>query len=170
MWTARRILKDLADSPRRRDVALAFWRHGENTQKAVAAAQLARALHFRDETIRKMSPEKKAELLASRSTSPEFEQALEAALMQFHTHERTEMLGAFLDQWSIPHVNGSIEVDEYAVPSPDQVRAAVAALESRFDRRDVALYLASLGLLMGEDWRAATWPVVDELAPALTAA
>jgi hypothetical protein len=31
----------------------------------------------------------------------------------------------------------------------------------------VAIYLASAGLLMGDDWRAATWPVVDEIAPGL---
>jgi predicted NAD/FAD-binding protein len=167
MWTARRILKELADSPLRRAILLAFWRHADNTARTVAAAQLSRAVHFREETIRKMAPEKKAELLASRIASPEFEQAFDAALMQFHTHDRAEMLAAFLDQWKIPHVNGSIEVDDYQVPTADAVRSAVQELGSRFERRDVAVYLASLGLLMGDEWREATWPVVDELAPDL---
>jgi hypothetical protein len=166
MWTARRILKELADSDRRRDILAAFWRHGDATAKAVAAAQLARALHFREETIRKMSPEKKGELLASRSTSPEFEQALEAALMQFHTHERNELLASFLDEWKIPHENGSIEADDYPVPTADQVRDAVRTVGDRFDSRDVAIYLASAGLLMGDQWQAATWPVVEEMAAA----
>jgi len=45
-----------------------------------------------------------------------------------------------------------------------QVRDAVRELRTRFDSRDVAIYLASLGLLMGEPWDGATWPVVDEVA------
>jgi hypothetical protein len=167
MWTARRILKELADSERRRRVLVAFWRFGEDTAKLIAVAQLAKALHFREESIRKMPVEKKAELFASRATAPEFEQPLEAALMQYHTHEQSALLAAFLDFWKIPHVNGSIEADDYPTPSVDQVRAAVSALDT-FPPRDVAIYLASAGLLMGEGWRAVTWPVVDEMAPALT--
>jgi hypothetical protein len=166
-WTARRILKELADPDRRRRIAAAFFKHADVQSKAMAIVQLAKSLHFRDETIRKMPVDKKAELLASRATLPEFEQTLEAALMHYHTHEQNEMLGAFLDAWKIPHVNGSIEVDDYTPPSADQVRDAVGELRERFDARDVAIYLASLGLLMGAPWDAATWPMADELAPAL---
>jgi hypothetical protein len=162
-WTARLILKDIADSDRRRRVAAAFWRYAEPSARALAIAHLAKALHFRDDSLRKLPAEKKAELLASRMTIPELEQPLEMALMQYHTHEANTMLGAFLDQWKIPHVNGSIEVDEYEVPSSSQVRDAVTALDT-YDRRDVLMYLASAGLLMGEEWRAATWPVVDDLS------
>ena len=163
-WTARRILKELADAERRRRIAAAFWKHADTSSKAMAIVQLAKSLHFRDETIRKMPAEKKGELLASRATLPEFEQTLEAALMHYHTHEQNEMLGAFLDVWHIPHVNGSIEVDDYTPPSAEQVREAVGELRGRFDTRDVAIYLASLGLLMGEPWASAAWPVVDEVA------
>jgi hypothetical protein len=164
-WTARRIFKDLADADRRRRIAAAFWKHADNNSKAMAIVQLARSLHFRDETIRKMPADKKGELLASRASLPEFEQTLEAALMHYHTHEQNEMLGAFLDAWNIPHVNGSIEVDDYTPPTAEQVRAAAGDLKGRFGARDVAIYLASLGLLMGEPWDAAAWPVVDELTP-----
>ena len=165
MWTARRILKDLADADRRRRIAAAFWKHADASSKAMATVQLAKSLHFRDETIRKLPAEKKAELLASRAALPEFEQTLEAALMHYHTHEQNEMLGAFLDLWNIPHVGGSIEVDDYKPPAIGQVRDAVHQLESRYDKRDMALYLASAGLLMAGPWREATWPVVDELLP-----
>jgi len=124
---------------------------------------LAKALHFRDETIRKMPAEKKSDLLASRIGTNEFEQTFETALMQYHTHEANAMMAAFLDRWGVPHVNGSIESDDYKPPSADAVRSAVSELQDRFDRRDVALYLASAGLLMGDEWREATWPVVDEM-------
>ncbi|HEX9161573.1 MAG TPA: hypothetical protein VF980_07675 [Thermoanaerobaculia bacterium] len=163
MWTARRILKELADPDRRRRVLVAFWKHGEPATKLLATAQLAKALHFREEAFRKMAAEKKADLLGSRVGAPEFDQFLEAALLQYHTHHANEMMGAFLDKWGVPHKNGSIESDDYKAPSDEQVRSAVSELESAFDRRDIALYLATAGLLMGDEWRDATWPVVDSL-------
>ncbi len=167
MWTARRIVKELADPDHRRRILVAFWKFGDETAKMVAVAQLAKALRFREESIRKMSAEKKADLFASRAAGPEFEQSLDAALMHYHTQEQSVLMAAFLDHWKIPHVNGSIEIDDYAAPTADQVRDAVHAIDS-FPPRDVAIYLASAGLLMGDDWRAATWPVVDEIAATLT--
>ena len=164
MWTARRILKELADTRTRKRILAAFWRYAEPSARMLAAHHLAQALHFRDETIRKMSPEKKADLLASRIGSPDFDQFLETALMQYHTREKVEMLTAFLDRWGVPHEDGSIEAEEYARPDSGLVRSAVAELESQYDRRDIALYLASAGLLMDEAWREATWPVVDEIS------
>ena len=166
-WDARHILRQLADSARRRAILSAFWKHGEPQSRAVAVAQLARALHFRDETLRKMPVEKKADLLASRIGFPEFDEVLEMGLMHYHTHDANAMLAAFLDAWGIPHKNGEIETDDYTPPAADAVRAAVEQL-NQFDKRDVAIYLASAGLLMGGTWREGTWPVVDELAPALS--
>ena len=163
MYDVRRIFRDLADDERRRGITTAFWRHADAQSKALAVAQLARALHFRDESLRKLPLEKKADLLGSRAGSHEFDQVLEVALMQYHTHEHNEMLSAFLDLWNIPHVNGSIEVDDYKVPAEGQVRDAVHQLESRYDKRDIAIYLATAGLLMGGEWRDTTWPVVDEM-------
>jgi len=162
-WTARSILRDIADADRRQRVLRAFWRYGDATTKAVATAQLAKALHFRDETIRKMPADKKSDLLASRLVSSEFEQTFETALMQYHTHEANEMMAAFLDRWGVPHVNGSIESDDYTPPNAEAVRSAVRDFEERFDRRDIALYLASAGLLMGEAWAEGAWPVVEEI-------
>jgi len=160
-WNARRILREIADAGRRDRVVRAFWRHADVTAKAVAIAQLARSLHFRDETIRKMPAEKKSELLATRLGSAEFEQTFETALMQYHTHEANEMMAAFLDRWGVPHVNGSIETDDYTPPAVDAVRAAAQELSGRFDPRDIALYLASAGVLMGGRWREAAFPVVE---------
>lgn len=162
MWTARRILKEIADGDRRRKVLAAFWRHGEQHARAAALVQLARAMHFRDETLRKMPPDRKADMLASRIGAPEFDQYLEMGLMQYHTHGANELMASFLDAWGIPHVNGSIEEDEYKTPTVEQVREAVQNAGDKFDKRDVAMYLATAGLLM-DGWRDATWPVVDEI-------
>ena len=163
MWTARRILKELADPDRRRAILTAFWKHADAQHKMIVQMQLAKALHFREETIRKMPAEKKADLLASRIGVPEFDQYLEMALMQYHTSTQNEMMAAFLDRWQVPHENGSIETDDYKVPTSDQVREAVSEL-SQYDRADVKLYLATAGLLMADEWRESTWPVVDSLA------
>ena len=168
MWNPKRILKELADSARRRRILSAFWRFSEPQARLLAAAQLARLLHFRDETIRKMTSEKKADLLASRIGVPEFDEALAMALMHYHTNDSADMLAAFLDHWKIPHQKGAIEDDDYTPPTADQVREAVRTLDG-FDRRDVAIYLATAGLLMGDAWREGTWPVVDELAEDLVA-
>jgi hypothetical protein len=167
VWSGRRILKELADPERRHRILLAFWRYADAAAKATTIIQLSKALHFRDETIRKMPADKKSELLATRLAMPEFEQAFETALMQYHTHEKNEMLAAFLDRWGIAHVNGSIETEEYSVPSQQAVRDAVTALGAQFDRRDITIYLASAGLLMANGWRDATWPVVDEMVAEL---
>lgn len=163
MWNARRILKELADTDRRRAILANFWKYADTHERMIVQTHLAKALHFREETIRKMPPEKKADLLASRIGVPEFDQFLEMALMQYHTREKNEMMAAFLDRWNIPHQNGSIEVDDYKRPTADEVREAVKALEGQYDRTDVRLYLATAGLLMADEWRDATWPVVDEM-------
>jgi hypothetical protein len=164
MWDSRRILKDLADAKRRQQILLAFWQHAEPHAKAMAVARLAKAMRFRDESIRKASPEKKADYLGSRAGVAEFEEYIQLALMQYHTHQANELMAAHLDAWGVPHTNGEIENDEYKVPTVEQVREGVAQLGDRFDKRDTAIYLATAGLLMGDDWRASTWPVADELA------
>jgi len=168
MVTIRTILRDLADPDRRRRIGAAFWKHSDPQSRALATAQLAKALHFREETLRKLPAEKRGELLVARAGSHDFEEALAAALMHYHTHEKSEMLAAFLDEWKIPHENGSIETDDYKTPTTEQIRDAVRTLD-RFDRRDVVVYLATAGLLMGGEWEQATLPVVEEMAAELGA-
>ena len=167
MWTSKRILTELADADLRRNVVAAFWRYAEPHDRALANAHLAKAIHFRDETLRKLPIDKKSDLLASRLADHDFEQFFEIALLLYHTRTQNEMLAAFLDRWNIPHENGSIEGEDYASPAADDVRSAVLELGERFGKRNVALYLATAGLLMGEEWEKAAWPVVDEMASQL---
>jgi len=163
-WTARRILGSLADPELRKTILTSFWKQADQGLRAVTTAQLAKAMRFREETIRKAPAEKKAEWLGSRIQSVQLEDAFEAALMVFHTTRQKEMLTAFLDRWAVPHNEGSIEEDDYKVPSSSQVSEAVEALKEQFPLREIAVYLASAGLLMGGEWRDATWPVVDKYA------
>src|SRR5258708_22972191 len=98
-WNARRILKDLVDEKKRRTILTAFWRFGDAQSKMLAQAHLARSLHFRDETFRKMPPEKKADLLASRIRVTAVYQFLVMGRMQYHPNEAKPALSAFLDAW-----------------------------------------------------------------------
>jgi hypothetical protein len=163
-WPARRILRELCSPERRREILTSFWTHGDAASRRMAQAQLAKSLNFREGTLGKLPPEKKADMLAGRLTLAEYEPHFEAALLTFHVVERRELMGAFLDAWGIRHTDGSIEDDEYTVPSRDSVEAAVTTLSERFPAEDVMLYVATAGLVMGQglpEWRGATWPVVD---------
>lgn len=166
-WTARRILGSIADPELRKIILTSFWKHADQTLRAVTTAQLAKAMRFREETIRKAPAEKKAEWLGSRIQSAELEDAFEAALMVFHTTRQKQMLTAFLDRWAVPHKEGSIEEDEYKIPAASQVSEAVEALKDQYPIREITVYLASAGLLMGGEWRDATWPVVEKYAEQL---
>lgn len=163
-WTARRIFKELLDGEQRRALLAEFWRAADAPTRLAAQAYLAKALNFREATLRKLTPERKAELLAARLASPEAEPWLEHALLHHHMTQRNELMAAFLDRWGVAHENGAIaDADETAPPAVAAVRSAVEALDGTFPRGHVRLYLATAGLVMGDEWRAATWPVVDEL-------
>jgi KaiC/GvpD/RAD55 family RecA-like ATPase len=169
-WTARRILREIASSEQRREVLTAFWKQADEHARHAALAHLAKSLHFREQTLRKSPPEKKADLLASRLGASELEESFAIALMIYHTAQARDLMIAFLDRWGVPHENGVIESDEYAVPNARAVESAVEEMRQTIPLRRILLYLASAGLLMGDGlpaWRDATWPVVDRLAPSL---
>lgn len=163
-WPARRILRELCSPERRREILTSFWTRGDAASRRMAQAQLAKSLNFREDTLRKLPPEKKADMLAGRLALAEYEPHFEAALLTFHVVERRDLMGAFLDAWGIRHTDGSIEDDEYTVPGRESVETAVATLSGRFPAEDIMLYVATAGLVMGQglpEWRTATWPVVD---------
>jgi len=162
-WNSRRILKELVDADRRRAILADFWRFADAPTRQAAQNFLSKALKFRDVTIKSFTPDRKADLLASRMSVADAEPFLDTALMQYHLHRASDLMAAFLDHWQLPHTNGAIDEESVAAPDEQAVRAAVEALAGSFDRADVRLYLASAGLLMGEDWRRATWGVVDEM-------
>lgn len=166
-WNARTILTRLCDADTRRKVAISFWKQGDAHARALALAHMAKVMHFRDETLRKAPVEKKGEWLLSRVGAPELNDCFEMGLMIYHTDEKGALMGDLLDRWGIPHVNGTIEVEEYVAPTREKVEAAVNELSDKYSKRDLATYLATAGLLMGnseKEWREAMWPVADRLA------
>ncbi|HEX7880575.1 MAG TPA: hypothetical protein VF720_14265 [Candidatus Eisenbacteria bacterium] len=165
-WNARRILKELCTAERRKEILTLFWTDAEKDTRELVTAALAKGLNFRLDSVRKATAARRAELLGMQLHVPQFEEPLEIALMLYHTEKASDLLAAFLDAWKIPHVNGSIEVEEYPVPDADAVARAVQKLKSTYAEPDIALYLATAGLLMGREtpaWRDAAWPEVDRL-------
>lgn len=156
--TARQIVTEIASPERRVKILTEFWKSADAQAKALATAHLAKSMRFREETIRKATPEKKAEWLSSRAGAPELEHAFEVALMAYHTRHARDLMSAFLDEWQIPHEEGSIEVDDYEPPTKAKVADARQKLSDRFGDEEMRLYLASAGLIMGEAdprWREA---------------
>lgn len=160
-WTVRRILTELCDLERRQAIALAFWRHASGEERSAAITRLAQAMRFREVALRKAPAEKRADWLLARLADPRLAHLFEVALVAYHTNQAKELLAACLDRWGVPHQDGLIEVEDPPVPSAEAVVASLPELEERFPRRDLLLYLASAGLLMGPGWAEATWPAVD---------
>ena len=133
-WTARRILKELCDADRRRQVLQIFWKEADAETRELVVAALAKNMNFRLDSIRKAPAARKAELLG----------------MQMH----------------IAQVGVAGLVAQQQFPDAAQVSKSTATLKKRFPPADIALYLATAGLLMGRDepkWREATWPEVAKL-------
>lgn len=163
-WSARRILRELCDADHRREILECFLKHGDDMSRRLVVSQLAKSMRFREGSMRKLPISKKAELLATRISSAEFEEYFEAALLAFHLAERKELMAACLDSWGIPHEDGAIEVDDYDPPSREQVQSVLETLGEQFERRDLLVYLATAGLVMGDagsKWRESAWSVVD---------
>lgn len=169
-WNARRILREIAGPEERTAILTSFWRSADDHARHGALALLAKSMNFREQSLRKAPRERKVELLASRLGSPDFDDTFEVALMTHHTESEREMMAAFLDRWGVPHEGGLIEADQYEPPDEGKVDSAASELEGSYPMRKILLYLATVGLLMGEGmpaWREATWPVVERRIEAL---
>lgn len=164
-WSARRILKEIAGPEERKAILTAFWKEADEHARHGALAVLARSFHFREQSLRKAPAERKADLLAGRLGASDLEETFELALLAWHTAHERMLMAKFLDRWGVPHQDGLIEAEEYEIPSREAVARSADELEPELSRSRVLLYLASIGLLMGDSrpaWRDATWPVVDE--------
>lgn len=165
-WTTRRILTELCDPERRLEIARCFWRHATPDARRAAVGVLAKAIRFRDQKVKEAPVEKKAAWSAARYQDPDLATLWTEALAVFHVTERGELMSACLDAWGVPHEAGIVESEEYPFPEPEVLGATIPSLAEQHPARDLALYLATAGLVMGHDdprWRAATWPAVDVL-------
>ena len=123
-------------------------------------SQVAKALKFRPQSIKKIPMEKRARqarrLVQGRSNAELCYELLGSYLVK----KRLELVTSFLDATGVPHEEGMIEDLDAASPDEAKLAETVADLDGRFDPEDVTLYLALC---------AEMWPENAGLARALEA-
>lgn len=137
----------------RLDAAKAFYvrEKGGSAHRQMADAAIARAIRFREVSVRGLPPLRRAEHLA-RSVRPD-DRLASALLLALHLELRRPLLAAFLDALGIPHEQGAILEDhETAPPPPERLAAAAIELFSRFPEDHVEIYFASLLAMDRETW------------------
>jgi hypothetical protein len=141
----------------------ALWSDPDSVhQQAEAVQAVARQLHFRPQSVLKLSLEKRARHLASLRTVPE--SMASRALVVYHLTAQRPMLEAFLDKLGIAHEHGLIADGAKAAPEEPRLREAAAALLAGFSAADVRVYLHTLAAQDPATWGALV-PVVSELIP-----
>ena len=125
---------------------------GGSPTKREADATIMMALRFREQAVRQLPVEKRAQYLA-KSVRPG-DSLASSLLLALHLEERRPMLVAFLDALGIAHENGLIAEEQEPEP-PEEAKLAAAAkeLNAKFPAADVELYLAALYVLDRETWK-----------------
>jgi hypothetical protein len=116
--------------------------------------ELAKLLKFRPLAIKKLPVAQRARqarnyLLNRRQGDMAYE-VLGAYLVKHHK----DLVTDFLDAAGIPHEDGLLEEDA-PLPSEQGINTAVAALDAKYPREEVTMYLALCGQ---------TWPEVERFA------
>jgi hypothetical protein len=143
--------------------AAALWSDSDSVPQQVEAVQaIARQLHFRPQSVLKLSEEKRARHLAALRTVPE--SLASRALVVYHLTSQRPMLEAFLDRLGISHEQGLIAEGAKDAPEPARLREAAAALLGQFPAADVRVYLHTLAVQDPATWGALA-PLVNELIP-----
>lgn len=156
-WTAGRIFRQLCSPEERREILGAFLAEGPPEMVAVVDSALASQMHFRPASLRSMDPTRKIERIIERLEAKDLQNVLKDGLVWFHVTKRGDLMSRFLDLCGMTHKDGV--VDSGAPPPPPEVaRVALSALTA--PQSQVATYLATAGLVMGEDWQAVVWPLV----------
>ena len=133
--------------------AAAFWREPPEAVVGTALTGIVRARHMRPQVARSLSPEARADALAS--VLDPGETLASSLLVALHLGERRPLLAAFLDALGLPHEDGVLKEDESSAPPPlaeAGARAAVKAIASAHPRREVETYLNTLWLQDPERW------------------
>jgi len=160
MWTARRILKELADTDRRRAILVSFWKYAEPSRSS--SCRCTSRKHCTSATRRsgRCRRRRKTDLLATTHRHRRVRAVLrDGADAVPHALRRTTMLAAFLVS---PGTSLTTTARSRPRTTRPQRRAGARCREgagSRLrPRRHSAFYLATAGLLNTDGWREAMWP------------
>lgn len=103
---------------------------------------VAKAMRFRPQAIKKLPMDQRAKrakaILLAKSNAEMTYEVFGAYLLRNHR----ELVTSFLDATGVSHRDGMIDDLQACRPDADKVDAALAELDKRFAREDIALYLA----------------------------
>lgn len=122
-------------------------------------AEVARALKFRPQAIRKLPIAQRARkarqiLLASKNAELAYE-----FIGSYLLKQRRELVLGFLDATGVAHEDGMVQDIEGEQPDAAKIEATVAELDGKFEKEDVTAYLAIAAqqwpgvAKLGELWR-----------------
>ncbi len=117
-------------------------------------AEVARALKFRPQAIKKLpmaQRAKRARSILERSSNRDLAYELFGSYLLTKTKG---LVTDFLDATGVPHKDGMIDDIEGMRPSAEKLSAAIAQLDQQYDPADVTLYLSMC---------AEQWPQVVEM-------
>ncbi len=124
---------------------------GENPAKREADVAIAMALRFREQAVRQLPTDKRAQYLA-RNVQPS-ETLASSLLLALHLEQRRAILREFLGALEIPNDDGVIAEDhDLEAPPQAKLAAAVARISEAFPGPDVEVYLLTLLALDPESW------------------
>jgi hypothetical protein len=138
------------DPDTRKLAAEAIYADGATRREADLA--VAAAMRFREPALRRQSIAQRVGYLL-RVVHPDDELA-GSLLLALHLTHRRPILSCFLSELGIPHEDGLIDPDDHMEPpTASSVTAAVAALDDKFERPHIDLYLACLASMDPGTWR-----------------
>ena len=117
-------------------------------------AEVAKAVHFRPQAIRKLAMPRRARKAKAILISTSNAELCYELFGTYLIKEHKELVTSFLDDTGVEHAEGMIEDLDNNKPQADKVAEAVKAIDAKFDAEDVTVYLA----LCAEQW-----PDVDAL-------
>lgn len=104
--------------------------------------EVAKALKFRPQAIKKLPFEKRARHARSLMKRRNNAELCYEFFGSYLVKTKRELVTAFLDATGVPHEEGLIEETETSEPAADKVEQAIADLDLAHDPADVTLYLA----------------------------
>ena len=110
--------------------------------------EVAKLLRFRPQAIKKIPLEKRAKLARGWIEQKHSTDLCYELFGTYLVRTKRELVTGFLDATGVPHDQGMIEDIDKARPDPAKLEEAVQALDGKFARDDVTLYLA----LCAEQW------------------
>ena len=110
--------------------------------------EVAKAMKFRPQAIRKLPLERRAKKARSLMSVQRNAELCYELFGTYLVKTKNELVTGFLDATGVEHEDGMIQNVESAAPDEGKIDAAVKELDGKFDPDDVTLYLA----LAVEQW------------------